>query len=130
MVQLTKKEAQEIAQELSKSKNKKTRNLIKKLTSPIKAVRYVYDKKEILTLLNRAFKERRNVKIEYYSLSSDEITRRAISIYEIREAGIIAFCHLRKEERVFNIQRIGAAKLLDEKYSIPKGWSPKSRILN
>lgn len=43
---------------------------------------------------------------------------------------IIAFCHLREEERTFVVDRINKAALLDEKYKIPKNWTPESIILD
>ncbi|MBU0760966.1 MAG: WYL domain-containing protein [Nanoarchaeota archaeon] len=43
---------------------------------------------------------------------------------------IVAFCNLREDERTFVIDRINAAALLDDKYSIPKGWEPESIILD
>lgn len=43
---------------------------------------------------------------------------------------IIAYCHLRGEERTFVIERINSAAILNERYTIPKGWCPESIILD
>ncbi|MFH1271113.1 MAG: WYL domain-containing protein [Nanoarchaeota archaeon] len=68
--------------------------------------------------------------INYYSLSSDESTTRIVDIYQMHKDCIVAFCNLREDERTFVIDRINAAALLDDKYSIPKGWEPESIILD
>ena len=91
---------------------------------------YLRGLKEIKRLLKRAFKEKKSVKIQYYSLSSDEVKFRIVDVYQMYNDCIIAYCHLRGEERTFVIDRINKAKLLDEKYKIPKGWEPESIILD
>ena len=80
--------------------------------------------------MKEAFKAKRKVKINYYSLSSDEVTNRIIDIYQLHNDCVVAYCNLRKDERTFVIRRINKAALLDERYSIPKGWNPESIILN
>jgi predicted DNA-binding transcriptional regulator YafY len=89
---------------------------------------YNRDKKRIIEILTRAFKLKLNVKIQYYSLSSDQTRYRTVSIYEMGEEWIIAYCHLRKEERTFIIKRILAAALLKDSYKIPRNWQPKSIV--
>ena len=91
---------------------------------------YIKNKSEIRKLLQKAFDEKRKVKIIYYSPHSDEHTTRIIDIYQIYINSIIAYCHLREDERIFAIERINSAALLDEKYEIPKGWRPESIILD
>jgi len=91
---------------------------------------YVRELSGIKRLLKKAFKEKRSVKIKYYSLSSDEVRFRVVDVYQMHKNCIIAFCHLREEERTFVIDRIHQAKLLYEGYEISKGWSPESIILN
>ena len=90
---------------------------------------YVYDKSKIKSTIQKAFREKRRLKIKYYSLSSDEVKYRVVDIYQMHKDCIIAYCHLRKEERTFVIDRIIAATMLEEKYVIPEGWSPESIIL-
>ena len=91
---------------------------------------YARELAEIKRLLKKAFKQKRSIKIKYYSLSSDEVKYRIIDIYQLHKDCIIAYCHLRDDERTFVIDRIIQAKLLDEDYKIPKGWTPESIILN
>ena len=72
----------------------------------------------------------RKVKIRYYSPNNDEHTTRVINVYKIWKDAVTAFCTLRQEERTFVIKRISSAALLDDKYRIPKGWSPESIIFD
>ncbi|MDP1729428.1 MAG: WYL domain-containing protein [archaeon] len=130
MVYLAKKDADKIIKELSNTQNKAIRNIIKKIkTTPEKRV-YVKGESEIQRLLQRAFKEKRKIKIRYYSPHSDENTIRIIELYQVNITSIIAYCHLREEERTFAIKRINSVALLDEKYNLPKNWTSESIILD
>jgi predicted DNA-binding transcriptional regulator YafY len=130
MKYLTKKETNIILKNLSNTSNKNVKNIIKKLKSPGKKRVYVHEKSEVRKLLEKTFKEKRRVKIRYYSPHSDEHTTRVVEIYQFQGDVITTFCHLRKDERNFVIDRITSAAILDEKYTIPKGWSPESIILD
>lgn len=129
MVYLSKEDAKKIIKLLSNVKDKEIKNVIKKINSSEKKV-YVKDKSGIRKLLQKAFNEKRKVKIRYYSPHSDEHTTRVINIYQIYINSIIAYCHLREDERTFAIERINSAALLDEKYKIPANWTPESIILD
>ncbi len=130
MVYLSKKDADRIAKALSSNSDKEIKSIVKKINSLKKGKIYVKEKSDIWNLLRKAFDQKRQVKIRYYSPHSDEHTARIIDIYEIYINSIIAFCHLREDERTFAIERINSATILDEKYKIPKDWSPESIILN
>src|SRR3989344_1011051 len=127
---LSKKDAKAVIRELSKVQNKGIKSIIKKLKSPEKRRGYATDKLDITKLLYKAFNKRRKVKIRYYSPHDDENTARIVDIYKIYNGIITAFCHLREEERNFVIDRINSAAILEEKYSVPKGWNPESIILD
>jgi len=129
MVYLSKKDADTIIKGLSNTPNKGIKRILKKIKSPEKRV-YVRDTFEIRKLLQRAFNEKRKIKIRYYSPHSDEFTNRIIDIYQIYRGSVVAYCHLRREERTFVIERINSATILNEKYTIPKNWSPESIILD
>ena len=130
MVYLTKKDANRIIRRLSKTKNKELKEIVNKLKSLEKRRVYMTGKSEIRKLLHKAFDKKRKVKIRYYSPHSDEFTNRIIDIYQIYISSIIAYCHLRKDERTFAIERINSAAILEEKYAISKNWSPESIILD
>lgn len=130
MTYLNKKDAQKIAEILAKTKSKDANVLINKLNNQKKKLIYFYDKGQIEKILRKAFREKRKVKMNYYSFSSDEVTNRIIDIYQIHDGCIVALCNLRNDERTFKIRSINKVALLDEKYEIPKGWKPESIILN
>lgn len=130
MVYLSKNEAIEIVKIISKTKDKKIAEIVKKISSPKERLVYVHERPKIKALLKTAFKEKKKIKINYYSLTSDEVTNRVIEIYQIHDDCVVAYCNLRKEERTFVINRINKAALLDKPYKIPKNWRPESIILN
>lgn len=72
-------------------------------------------------LLHEAFSQRRTLEIEYassfHNLNSKQL--RQIDIYNFELGQVIAFCHLRKAMRTFNLRRIISAKLTEKKYRIP-----------
>ena len=130
MVSLNKAEANEITKVLSKTKDRKLKKIIRKLNAHQERLIYIYEQKEIKPLLRSAFKEKKKVKISYYSLSSDQVTSRVIDIYQLHDDCIVAYCNLRKEERTFVIRRINRAAMLNESYKIPKCWTPESIVHN
>jgi predicted DNA-binding transcriptional regulator YafY len=127
MVSFTKYQKDKLKEILAQSKDKEAKEIIKKIDSE-KKLKYAYDKKDIKALLRKAFKEKKNIKIRYYSLSSDEVKWRTVSIYQLGSDFIIAYCHLRDEERTFVTDRISQAAILDESYKIPNGWEPESIV--
>jgi len=127
MVSLTKAEKMKLKEILTKSKEKEAKSILNKISKE-KKLEYAYDKKDVRALLKTAYKEKKKVKIRYYSLSSDEVKWRVVDIYQIGNDFIIAYCHLRNEERTFVISRINQAAILDESYKIPKGWVSESRV--
>ena len=127
MVSLTKTEKQKLKEILVKSEIKEAKKILNKINKE-KKLKYAYDKKDVQALLKQAFKEKKNVKIRYYSLSSDEVKWRTVSIYQLGDDFIIAYCHLRGEERTFVTSRINQAAILDESYKIPKGRVSESRV--
>jgi len=130
MVYLTKKETKRIIRGLANNSDKEIINIVEKLKFPEKRKIYYKTPPEVRKLLKKAFREKRKLKISYYSPHSDEHTTRIIEIYQLHENAIVTFCYLRKGERVFSIGRIKSATLLDDKYKIPKNWSPENIILN
>jgi len=85
-------------------------------------------KRTVNQILRDSFRAKKKVKIRYYSLSSDEIKYRVISIYQLENDFLIGYCDLRKNERTFVKNRISFAKRTDENYEIPKNWKPKCKV--
>ena len=127
MVSLTKSEKDKLKQILAKTKDKDAKKILRKINQE-KRQKYVYSLRDIQKLLKKAYEEKKKVKIRYYSLSSDEVRWRKVSIYQFDPDFIIAYCYLRNEERTFVINRISQATILDEGYKIPKGWKPESIV--
>lgn len=127
MVYFTKSEKDKLNEILVKSKDKKIKKILRKIKEE-KRLTYVYNLNDIRLLLKKAYNQKKKVKIRYYSLSSDEVKWRTVSIYQFDKDFIIAYCHLRNGERVFRTQRISQATMLDEGYSIPKGWKPENNV--
>jgi predicted DNA-binding transcriptional regulator YafY len=127
MISLTKAEKQKLKEVLKRSKDKEARAILNKFDND-KKLTYTDDKDEIRLLLIKAHKEKRKVKIRYYSLSSDEVKWRKVAIYKSSSNFIIAFCYLRNEERTFVTDRISRAAILDERYKIPKGWKSSCNV--
>lgn len=127
MVSLTKAEKNKLKEILTNSKDKEAKEILRKIKKE-KKQKYVYDLKDVQALLKKAYQQKKKVKIRYYSLSSDEVKWREVSIYQFDPDFIIAYCHLRNEERTFVTDRISQAAILDESYKIPKGWEPESIV--
>lgn len=77
------------------------------------------DIKNSYNILTRAIKEKRKVKINYYSFTNGNQDR-TISPYDMflydTGWGCAAFCELRNDLRHFELKRINKIELLDEKF--------------
>lgn len=77
------------------------------------------DTKKYYNLLNRAIKEHRKVKINYYSYThgnQDRIIRPYDMFLYNSGWGCAAYCELRQDLRHFEIKRINNIELLEEKF--------------
>lgn len=74
-------------------------------------------------LLSRAILERRRVEMLYYTASRDAYTRRQVDPYHLRHMEgawyLFAYCHLRREVRIFALDRMDQLSLLEETFSPP-----------
>lgn len=75
---------------------------------------------ETLDLLRTAVAERRAVAMAYYAFGRDELTRRVVEPSKVfADQGqwyLAARCRLAEGERVFRVDRISEARLLDERF--------------
>lgn len=80
---------------------------------------------ELLDRLRRAVRDRRRVAIDYYSFARDEHTRREIDPHRVfADQGrwyVAAHCHSAGGDRVFRLDRIGTAEVLDVAFEPPVG---------
>ena len=77
------------------------------------------DTKKYYNLLNRAIKEHRKVKINYYSYThgNQDRTIRPYDMFLYNSGwGCAAYCELRKDLRHFELKRINNIELLEEKF--------------
>ena len=77
----------------------------------------------VLDVLRAALRARRQVEIEYYTYGRDELTERVVDPYRVTtDQGqwyLAAYCHQAEGDRLFRIDRIRTASLLDTTYEPP-----------
>jgi predicted DNA-binding transcriptional regulator YafY len=75
--------------------------------------------------LNQACEKTKSAHLEYYSASKDETTSRKVDPYRLLEYRstwyLVAYCHLRKDMRLFAIHRIKDYSLTEEKFAAREG---------
>jgi proteasome accessory factor C len=85
---------------------------------------------DVLETLREATQEHRQVRIDYYAYGRDEHTQRVIDPYRVTsDEGqwyVAAYCHLAEGDRLFRVDRISAAALLDEHFDPPADLPPES----
>jgi proteasome accessory factor C len=71
----------------------------------------------VMTALREAVARGRQVEIEYYSFGRDEVSRRIVDPYTVFSAGgqwyLSAYCHTVEDDRLFRVDRVRDALLLD-----------------
>ncbi len=83
--------------------------------------------RNLLNQVNQAATERRRVEMAYHSLHRKERTLRKVDPYKVwfydGTIYVIGLCHLRKELRMFVLDRIKMLNLTDERFTIPKDFN-------
>ncbi len=84
-------------------------------------------RQQMLMLLNRALVEGRKVRLVYETRSrGGAVSERVVQPYHImpyvRSWQLVAYCELREAVRMFKVDRIQEATLLDEHYTIPNDF--------
>ncbi len=82
----------------------------------------------VYSILSRAFKNRKRIEMDYFSLQSEEVTRREIEIYYLSRKYVIALDHLRSAVRKFRTSRVMKARIEPESYEIPEGFDKNSDL--
>ena len=87
---------------------------------------------EHLALIEQALLERRRLELRYYSMSRDEESRRQVDPYHLTvfEGGfyLVGYCHLRKTERTFSVERIRELKMLATRFTVRAGFDAKDYL--
>ena len=78
---------------------------------------------QVMAVLSDASVVRRQVEIDYYSYGRDQWRRRVVDPWAVFSAGgqwyLSAWCHAVDDERLFRVDRIRAARLLDRHFDPP-----------
>ncbi len=76
-----------------------------------------------IDLLTKAITRARTVQMRYFSASRNAVSRREIDPYRLHYVAgglyLIAYCHMRKDVRMFAVERIKSLTLTDHPYQIP-----------
>ncbi|MGH2369823.1 MAG: WYL domain-containing protein, partial [Chloroflexota bacterium] len=87
---------------------------------------------EHVALIQRALLERRRLDLRYYSMSRDEENRRQVDPYHLTvfEGGfyLVGYCHLRKTERIFAVERIRELKALATHFTVRPGFNAEEYL--
>jgi predicted DNA-binding transcriptional regulator YafY len=83
--------------------------------------------RKIIDRVNEAVVQRRHVEIDYYSMSRKEISRRTVAPYKIwffdGTFYMIGYCGLRKDVRIFALDRIRKLEATREEFEIPESFN-------
>jgi predicted DNA-binding transcriptional regulator YafY len=82
--------------------------------------------RNIINLISQAIDKTRTAQIRYFSASRNSTGRREVDPYRLWYAAgglyLIAYCHLRKDVRMFAVERIRSMTLTDHPYQMPLGF--------
>lgn len=82
--------------------------------------------KEIINIINDSCANRKSIEMVYYALSRKKETKRKVDPYRLwffnGSFYLIGFCHIRKEIRVFTVDRIKILHQTKDKFEIPKDF--------
>lgn len=89
---------------------------------------------KVLTTIYMAIKQRKRIRVLYYTASRDERKRREIDPYAViyREGSwyLIGYCHLRGQIRTFKLVRMENIEILDLTFTYPLDFSVKDYMSN
>ena len=98
--------------------------------SPLVDVRFEADPSDHLKAIQRGLANKKRVRLEYFSASSGEIGTRDIDPWSLYAAlgrwYLVALDHRSNEERMFRVDRIKSAVVLDEDAEIPTDFDPNA----
>jgi predicted DNA-binding transcriptional regulator YafY len=87
-----------------------------------------YDRlRETIDAISEATRHRRNIEIDYFTMSRKKKTRRKVAPYKIWffDGGfyLVGNCGLRKDIRIFALDRIKSLRLTDEPFEMPEDFT-------
>lgn len=88
---------------------------------------------ELLTALQQAEADHRQVEVEYYSYGRDTWTRRTIDPHRVfGSAGqwyVAAYCHHVEDDRLFRVDRMRSVRVLDDTFKPPRA-APSAQVFS
>jgi predicted DNA-binding transcriptional regulator YafY len=88
--------------------------------------------RKTIDLITQAIDKARTLQIRYFSASRNVTSRREVDPYRLWYAAgglyLIAYCHLRKEARMFAVERIRSITLTDHPYQFPLGFDIEAYV--
>jgi predicted DNA-binding transcriptional regulator YafY len=88
--------------------------------------------RQTIDLISRAIDKRFTAQIRYFSAARNTTTRREVDPYHLWFASgglyLIAYCHLRKDVRLFAVERIRSIALTDHPYQMPLGFNVQEYV--
>lgn len=95
----------------------------------IQLIGYATPSEEVFRKALEGCLKRRSIVFSYYSPAKDEKTTRTVDPYHLFNYmgtwHLVGHCHLRQGLRDFNLSRITAPRLLDEPFSVKRGFTPQ-----
>jgi predicted DNA-binding transcriptional regulator YafY len=83
-------------------------------------------------MIQTALKDRRRLDMTYYALGRDEVNRRQVDPYYLTffDGGfyLIGYCHWRKTERIFAVERIRELKMLTVHFEVRPGFNAEEYL--
>jgi predicted DNA-binding transcriptional regulator YafY len=87
---------------------------------------------EHVALIQRAMLERRRLDMRYYSMSRDKEDQRQVDPYRLTvfDGGfyLVGYCHVRKTERIFAVERIRELKMLAMHFTVRPGFNAEEYL--
>jgi predicted DNA-binding transcriptional regulator YafY len=78
--------------------------------------------------------ERRRLDMRYYSMSRDDENRRQVDPYHLTvyDGGfyLVGYCHLRKTERIFAVERIRELRVLSLRFAVRPGFNAEEYLMH
>src|SRR5438552_2594157 len=88
--------------------------------------------KNTVDLITQAIDKTRTAQLRYFSASRNTTSRREVDPYRLWYASgglyLIAYCHLRKDVRLFAVERIRSITLTDHPYQMPLGFNVEEYV--
>lgn len=108
---------------VEKDGSKKLTNFLDKFKVYINKINPGEYVEHVLEIIIRSLEDEKKVKLFYYTPLKDTLTEREVSPYKfVFEDGgwyLTGYCHLRKEKRIFRLDRIKSIELLESKCEFP-----------